>query len=123
MILDRMCDGGGWNYGNSIVLGEELEPFPDTTALALMALHHLERNEAIRQSLERLDGMLQSNDSGLTLSLAILCYRLYGKDSSPLAARLEQRFEATRFLGETRTLALAALALADTHPFDTADHA
>src|SRR5262249_27149838 len=38
MVFDRMCKNGGWNYGNAEVLGEELRPYPLTTALALTAL-------------------------------------------------------------------------------------
>ena len=38
LIYDRMCENGGWNYGNSRVLGEALWPYPDVTAVALIAL-------------------------------------------------------------------------------------
>lgn len=38
MILDRQCRDGGWNYGNRRVLGEDLESFPECTALALIGL-------------------------------------------------------------------------------------
>jgi hypothetical protein len=37
-LLNRMCAGGGWNYGNARVLGEELRPYPETTGMALAAL-------------------------------------------------------------------------------------
>jgi hypothetical protein len=38
MLLDRRATDGGWNYGNRIVLGEKLPSYPETTALALLAL-------------------------------------------------------------------------------------
>lgn len=38
MLLERRCRDGGWNYGNRRVLGSDLPSYPDTTALALMAL-------------------------------------------------------------------------------------
>src|SRR5579863_3560749 len=38
MLLDRRCSDGGWNYGNRRVLGVDLPSYPETTALALMAL-------------------------------------------------------------------------------------
>jgi hypothetical protein len=38
MLLDRRCRDGGWNYGNRRVLGADLPSYPETTALALMAL-------------------------------------------------------------------------------------
>jgi hypothetical protein len=37
MIMDRQLRQGGWNYGNTMVYGQELRPFPDTTGLALTA--------------------------------------------------------------------------------------
>jgi hypothetical protein len=38
MLLDRRTQDGGWNYGNRKVLGVDLPSYPETTALALMAL-------------------------------------------------------------------------------------
>jgi hypothetical protein len=38
MLLDRACPQGGWNAGNSVVFGVELDPHPDFTAMALLAL-------------------------------------------------------------------------------------
>ncbi|MGH7556113.1 MAG: hypothetical protein ACREMQ_24180, partial [Longimicrobiales bacterium] len=123
MLLDRICAGGGWNYGNTRVLDVDLEPFPDTTALALIALQGRAPTEPVRQSFVKLEEMLRTNDSGLTLALSIICYRRYDLDTAPLVARLEQRFQAASFLGETRTLALATLALATANVFQTEDHA
>ncbi len=38
LLRDRESVGGGWNYGNREVLGEELPPFAQTTAVALIGL-------------------------------------------------------------------------------------
>ena len=38
MLRDRACSGGGWNAGNSIVFDVALDPHPDFTAMALLAL-------------------------------------------------------------------------------------
>lgn len=38
MLKDRACAKGGWNAGNSEVFGIPLEPHPDFTAMALLAL-------------------------------------------------------------------------------------
>ena len=38
LLVDRSCRGGGWNYGNSNMLGKELAPYVPTTAVALLAL-------------------------------------------------------------------------------------
>lgn len=38
LLMDRQLRAGGWNYGNTRVLGSALRPFPATTGLALAAL-------------------------------------------------------------------------------------
>jgi hypothetical protein len=117
MIYDRVCDGGGWNYGNSKIYGEALWPYPDTTALALIALQDHADAEANRKSLETLEKTLRDVDSGLALSWSIICFSLYGRNVSNWRQLLVKRFEKTRFLGETKPLALSLLAMADATPF------
>ena len=117
MIYDRVCKGGGWNYGNSKVYGEALWPYPDTTALALIALQDHPENEANLQSLEKLEKTLRDVDSGLALSWSIICFSLYGRSVSEWRQLLSQRFEKTAFLAETKTLALAVLAAANAPQF------
>jgi hypothetical protein len=111
MIYDRMCRGGGWNYGNNEVLEENLWPYPDITAIALIALQDHSANDANRESLRALESMLKEVHSGLALSWSVICLSLYGQDTSKWRNLLAQSFEKTRFLGETKSVALAALAL------------
>jgi hypothetical protein len=113
MIYDRMCQGGGWNYGNSNVLGVDVPPYPETTAVALVALQDRQAETANQMSLEALRGMLADVESGLALSWASLCFSIYGRDTSDLRRRLARTYEKTAFLGATRTLALAILAWKD----------
>jgi hypothetical protein len=113
LVYDRMCPGGGWNYGNSVVLDEALEPYPDTTAIALLALRQHADAEANQRSLDVLERLLAEHDSGLALSWSILCLDVYGRETQPLRTRLEASFAARGFLDDTRSLALACLALDD----------
>lgn len=113
MIYDRMCDGGGWNSGNSEVYDEKLWPYPETTALALIATQEYRQRRENQLSLRALGEMMKSVDSGLALSWAMICFSLYQQDGSPFKKSLEQRFAKTKFLGEAKPLALAILALAD----------
>jgi Squalene-hopene cyclase N-terminal domain len=113
MIYDRMCEGGGWNYGNAAVYGDPLWPYPDITALALIALQdHKERNDN-RVSLRALSKMAETTDSGLALGWTTVCLSVYGEDISELRKRLDQKFARTKFLGETKPVALAILASED----------
>jgi hypothetical protein len=111
LIYDRMCQGGGWNYGNSNVLGESLWPYPDVTAVALIALQDQAKREENQMSLRALRKMMDQTDSGLALSWSIICLNLYGEDTKRLRDRLERRYRETGFLGETKSIALALLAL------------
>jgi hypothetical protein len=111
MIYDRMCRNGGWNYGNSAVLEAELWPYADVTAIALLALAGHRHREANRRSLRALQEMLRTVDSGLVLAWALLCLSVYDEDAGPLRDRLIARYRRTAFLGQTKVLALALLAL------------
>jgi hypothetical protein len=123
MILDRTCPGGGWNYGNSRVLDEDLWPYPDTTALALIALQDAPPSNEIDASLEALDEMLAHNQSGLALSLAILCFRLYNRSTEALEKQLVERLDEVVAYGETRSMALSSMALDHTtNPFTVGTH-
>jgi squalene cyclase len=113
MIYDRMCRDGGWNYGNSVVLDAELWPYADVTALALLALVEHRQREANQRSLRALRAMLQRVDSGLALAWTTLCLSAHDEDVVPLRERLARRYALTGFLGETKVVALALLALSD----------
>jgi len=111
MIYDRMCKGGGWNYGNSKVLDYALWPYPDITAVALIALQDRAGEAANQQSLQALRKIAEEVNSGLASSWAAICLNLYGQATDTWQRRLEKNFRATGFLGETKTLALALIAL------------
>jgi hypothetical protein len=113
LLYDRMCEKGGWNYGNSKVLGEALWPYPDVTAVALIALQDRAANAANRRSLAALQDMMREAASGITLGWGILCLKLYGEDARRWEEILLANFQKTRFLGETKAVALAVLALGE----------
>jgi len=111
MIYDRMCKGGGWNYGNSKVLDYALWPYPDTTAVALIALQDRAGDQANQESLQALRKTADEANSGLAASWAAISLNVYGQDTRDWQKRVEKRFRETGFLGETKTLALALMAL------------
>jgi hypothetical protein len=111
VIYDRMCKGGGWNYGNSKVMDYALWPYPDITAVALIALQDRAAESANRESMQRLREMVKEVDSGLALCWGAICFNLYGQENVDWKPRIEKHFTENGFLGETKTLALALMAL------------
>jgi prenyltransferase/squalene oxidase-like repeat protein len=110
MIYDRMCKDGGWNYGNSKVMDYALWPYPDITAIALIALQDRAREPANQRSLQSLRKTAAEVNSGLASCWAALCLDLYGQDTRDWKSLIEKSFEKNGFLGETKTLALALMA-------------
>jgi hypothetical protein len=111
LLLDRSCVEGGWNYGNRRALGVALHPFPDTTALALLALQRSARNDVVARGYDALERLLDRHASSLALALAALAFELHGRDAGPLRARLSARVEQVGPPRETRSVAFALLAL------------
>jgi hypothetical protein len=113
LLYDRMCRGGGWNYGNSVVYDVELRPFADATAIALIGLQDHRDDERTRQGLDVLRHLAPQAGSGLALAWAALCLGAYGESVEDLQRRLARRYAETAFLGETKSLAVAVLAAHD----------
>jgi hypothetical protein len=113
LLLDRVCPEGGWNYGNAAVFGEALDPYPDTTALALLALRERPLGAVRAASLAALRRELGPGASVLALALGALCLGAYGEEPGALPAQLEAALERPSPWVETRALALAALAQGD----------
>jgi hypothetical protein len=86
MLLERRCSDGGWNYGNRRVLGADLPSYPETTAMALMALngHAGVQWEAALHHVERIWRETRSPLARAWLGACLLQYR--GERPEPAAA-------------------------------------
>jgi hypothetical protein len=111
MVYDRMCRKGGWNYGNAQVLGEELRPYPLTTALALIALQENHGRLENQKSLDYLKQSVHSEKSVLSLSFAALCFDVYAQDWQHVWEKVEESYQETLFLQDIKTAALMLMVL------------
>lgn len=112
MLIDRACASGGWNAGNSVVFGVSLEPHPDFTAMALLALVDAMDTEApvIASARRYLANRLTACPSAYSLAWGTMALAAW---QDPNAERLRRQLESLPLNPNwpTRVLALAALAL------------
>jgi hypothetical protein len=112
LLFDRVCHQGGWNYGNSNVLGKNLEPYLPTTALALLALRDRAAEPAVAKSLTFLESHRVSERSALALALTRICLAVFGRGAEDVGSALAEEWERSAFLGNLHVTSLALYALA-----------
>jgi hypothetical protein len=111
LLANRECDGGGWNYGNRVILGVDLPPYAQTTAVALIALQGAQP-ELFARGLASLDRLWRAErHGGLSLAMAVAAFRLAGEPVAEEVERaLDAELERTALLEDTVALAWAGIA-------------
>jgi len=120
LLLDRVCRNGGWNYGNSNMLGKELFPYVPATAIALLALQDRRDHDAVKKSVAYLSAHCLDERSGMSLSLSRIALTLYADpphavDVKPsllteIDTALTHTWRATQYLDNLAATALAVYA-------------
>jgi hypothetical protein len=105
---------GRWmDYGNRVVLGEDLPPFAQTTAIALISLSGQDPDLEARglSTLRRLWRV--ESAGGLSLATTLVAFRVHGEATDAVAVRfaLERLISTTKLLEDAVALGWAALAL------------
>jgi hypothetical protein len=111
LLIDRCCAQGGWNYGNSNMLGQDLRPYVPTTALGVLAMQRRAAEPVAVRSLAWLKQHALAEQSAMALSLALIALRAYDAPADALAANLAAQWERTAFLGNRHLTAMALYAL------------
>lgn len=111
MLLDRVCVGGGWNSGNSVVYAAALPAHIEATAIALLALQDEKRTPAIQASLGWLKQRSTGIESAESLAWCILALFVYQEPIEHLRARLATLITDGRETRNNATLATTLLAL------------
>jgi hypothetical protein len=114
VLADRECVGGGWNYGNRTVYGQDLAPYVQTTAVAMLALQASSRADVAGRGLRLLATRWGDERGGLSLALATAAMRIWGdagrQDADEADAALGDLFDRSGFLDDVLALAWAAVA-------------
>jgi uncharacterized protein (DUF362 family) len=94
LLLDRVLERGGVNYGNRNVLGRPLEPLPGPTFAMLLALQGRPDDEHVQKSLDYLREAALAGGDLEDLCLARIALDVYaGASEAELASRI--RFAAS----------------------------
>jgi len=116
LIANRVCEAGGWNYGNASVVGQDLRPYVPTTAIALIATQDRRQSPTVERSVTWLRDARLKEQSATALSLAALALRVYGLPVEDVDARLAEDVDRAMRLGNVQALAMMLYALtAQTH--------
>jgi hypothetical protein len=112
-LLSRRCRDGGWNHGSTSALGYDSDSYPETTGLALLALHG-ENGPELTRGLARGEQHLSMCRSSEGISWLRLGLSAHGRSAAPTpAGSLNHAAEAAAsppMHGGVMEIALAALA-------------
>jgi len=111
LLANRMCAGGGWNFGNAVALGQDLRPYVPTTAVALIALQDRPGDPTVQTSLGVLRTQRLLEPGAMTLALVSICLRLYGTPADDVDERLAKAVERSDEAGNLQAIAMALFAL------------
>lgn len=114
LLLDRQLPGGGWNYGNTRVFGQELRPLPASTGVALQALAGRTENASVATSLSYLQSILPHTRTPFSLGWGLLGLSTWGRRPGNAPELIATSLERQSILGGYPTTHLCLLLLAAT---------
>jgi hypothetical protein len=103
---------GGWNYGNTLVFGQELRPMPLSTGIALNALKNQTSVATIQRSLSYLESRVASLPTPLSLGWSLLGLRAWAAPLGPFQAWIASCWKNQERYGHYDTTSLALLMVA-----------
>jgi hypothetical protein len=116
LLYDRMCPGGGWNCGNPNVYGVAGEPLVGPTVWALLALRHRANREENRSSLAWLESDANDTKGVMSIALARLCLKAYGRSIPAETLRLQPFLQGGDYSLTVQSAALSCIALSEKQP-------
>jgi hypothetical protein len=87
-LTDRRCAGGGWNFGNPVMLGANLPAHACPTAWALLALAQHGRDAIRAEDLATLRGEMARDGGTLALGWGLLALAALDEEDAAAAAHM-----------------------------------
>lgn len=115
MLADRCCSPGGWNYGNSNMLGKELSPYVLSSALALIALQDRRALPEVARSIDWLTANWHTEPSASAVSLAKMAMEVFGRPTDDLERALHAHLAGVDSHGSLAALGMTLYALNVSH--------
>jgi hypothetical protein len=111
-LVDRLINSGGCNYGNTVVLGQELRPHLQPTGLAMLALAGETPDDIrIERSLNYLESTLSANTPSASLAYGLIGLAAHNRVPSGAPNWLQAAYTRTTSRdGSAYKLALLSLA-------------
>lgn len=116
LLLDRQLDNGGWNYGNTVVFGQQLHPMPESTGVALTSLAGIASPDEIAPSLAYLQSRVSTIRTPLSLSWSLLGLAAWGKNPPEAKHWLQECWQRQGRYGELDLGSISLLLIALTAP-------
>lgn len=113
MIVDRLHESGGCNYGNTVVLGQSTLPHIQPTGLAMLAIAGETIDDPrIARSLEYLERSIANDTATASLCFALFGLTAHGRRPQQADTLLKQAFTRDESHGTLSCYKLGLLALA-----------
>ena len=113
LLIDRLLENGGCNYGNTMVLGQSTRPHVQPTGLAMLTLAGESSNDPrIDQSLDFLEQQLSEETTTASLCYALLGLTAQHRRPENAATLIEHAYQRDQQHKSTSCYKLALLTLA-----------
>jgi hypothetical protein len=112
VMRDRACRGGGWNYGNSEVMGQLLSAHVPTTAVGILSLQDASDKPYVADAIRFLEREALTEPSTTALALSALALAAVDQPAGGVIDALVAHTDAAIAFGNAAALGMAAHALA-----------
>ena len=106
LLRDRMCAGGGWNYGNKEVYGQSLLPHVPPTAAGVLAFQDRRREPFVASAVDVLEREGPREGSAGALAITWIALSAVQRTVAPFADQLATRVQPAEAVGNLAIVAM-----------------